>query len=516
MQSAPSAFTAEEKDTVRYVAQSTRVAWKKGTIASIKYFTIGSSMIGGNDLIGTGNESALANWRRYQFFDESTKTLGLSYERTLSMPLGGLSLARADVRLDNTSGRYLPDYMGGNSELFTSILPRRPMAIDAGFNIGGVNILLPQFIGITDKSPLIDTRSRQAELSAIDFMGFLENKAVDESTIYTSQRSDQILDNLLNSKLGIATADYVLDQGLNTIPFAIIESGQKLNDFINKIVSAEMGHFFQDEFGIMRFWNRQHWDSGQFTSVQLALHTAEVIEDTAPTDDHLVNVVEVKANPRAKSTNTTIFTLSGTVELQPGDNEVFVDFANPVLATDTPTRVANANSDGSGTNDTSNVTLKSSSVFTRAAKYIYTNSTGRTSYLTTLGITGRWATERYPEGIFHRAQDDSSVTAYEERVLAVENDYIQDRTWAMSLANLIFSQLAEPETIRNITIKAKPRLQFGDLLSWQNRNYRVFGIKTRLDPSDGFLQDLMLVKRDTVNYFKIGISLIGGADRIAP
>lgn len=516
MQSVSVAFTAEEKDSARYIGKSVRVAWKKGIIPSITFFTIGSSSIGGTDLIGSGSESVLTNWRRYQYFDESANVLDIGYERTLSMPLGGVSLARADIKFGNTSGRYLPEAMGGNGELFTAMLPRRPLLVDAGFEIDGVDSLLPQFVGITDKSPRIDIRQREMDLSAVDFLGFLENRAVDETSIYTSQRVDQILDDLLHNKLGVATADYTLDQGLNTIPFAIIEAGQKLNDFINKLVSAEVGHFFQDEFGTMRFWNRQHWDSGLFTSTQLAIHTAEVIEDISPTDAHLINVVEVKANPRAKSSNTTMFTLSGTIELQPGDNEIFVDFENPILSANTPSHTANSSSDGSGTNDTSNVTLKARSVFTRAAKYIYTNNTGRTSYITALTINGRWATPRYEGGIFHRSQDDSSVTAYEERVLAIENDYIQDRTSAMSLASLIFLQLSEPEFIREITIRAKPRLQIGDQVSWQRRPYRIFSIKARLNPSVGFLQDLTLVKRDVVNYFKIGISLIGGPDRIAP
>lgn len=519
MQSTSAAFTVEEKNKVRLIADSVRVAWKKGLIPGITLFTIGTSTIGGTDVIGGTDEGVLTAWRQYQYLDESDRVLNLDYERMLNMPIGGLNIARADVGLDNTSGRFTPRDMGGSGEMFTAMLPRRPIAIDAGFRIGSkgkTSELLPQFIGVTDRSPSVNMRQRKVDLSAIDFIGFLENKAVDETAIYTSQRVDEIIDDLFKNKLDIATADYDLDQGIQAIPFAVIESGEKVNAFVNQIVAAEMGNFFQDETGIMRFWNRQHWDSGVYTASRLSIYTADVLEDIAPTDDHLVNVVEIKANPRKKTSGATLFTLSGSIELQPGDNEVFVDFSNPVIAADAPTWTTNSAADGSGVNDTTSTTLKSSSVFVRTAKYVFSNNTGRTSFLTVLGVTGRWATLQYTEGIFHREQDSSSVTAYEERVLSIQNDYIQDRTWAMSLSSLIFSQLSEPELIRNLTIRAKPRLQLGDLISYQGRSWRIFGIKSQLDASTGFIQELQLVKRDIVNYFRIGISQIGGPDRIAP
>lgn len=135
-------------------------------------------------------------------------------------------------------------------------------------------------------------------------------------------------------------------------------------------------------------------------------------------------------------------------------------------------------------------------------------------YLTQLQITGRPA--KVYDDIYYRQEDDSSVTAYEERPYIIENDYIQSGSWAESFAQMVLNDYAEPENLQEITIRAIPELQMGDLISWQGRYWRIFGIKSRIDKSIGFVQDLSMLQRTITTYFRIGISTIGGADKIAP
>jgi hypothetical protein len=81
---------------------------------------------------------------------------------------------------------------------------------------------------------------------------------------------------------------------------------------------------------------------------------------------------------------------------------------------------------------------------------------------------------------------------------------------------MILNDFASPENLQKIVIKAIPELQMGDLISWQGRYWRIYDIKTTLDPSAGFIQELMLLQRTITTYFRIGISTIGGSDQIAP
>lgn len=512
MLSASSAFTAEAKDVTRKIAQSVSVAWKKDYRPGIVFFTIGVSTIGGADIINSGGGVQSA-WNQYLFEDESDNLLSLDYERALQLPQGGVSKALAGVNFDNTSGRYTPRFMGGSSALFTAVnKPMRPMIINAGFEISGVDETVPQFVGVT-KVPEIDQRNRDMSIQATDFLEFLANRYVDNTAIYTGVRSDELIETLLQGQ-SLATSQYDLDVGINRLSFALIEKGSRLMDVLNKIVQAEYGHLYQDEEGVIRFENRQHWDSAPHTTVQQVIYTADVINSEYPGDDHIINVVEINTDLRSKQPNQVIFSLGSTLFMPPGDSTLFVDFADPILEADTPVYVANSAEDGTGIDKTSSVIVKSSDVFAQAAKYVLTNVGTSNIYITSFTVNGRPA-KVYSE-LYYRAGDDSSVTAFEERPLVINNDYIQDQSWAASLAQLILNDFSDPENLQTITIRARPQLQLGDLISWQSRDWRIFGIKTQINPGIGFVQELQLLQRTIQSYFRIGISTIEGSDRIAP
>ena len=514
MQSVVAGFTAEERDLTRKPVAGLNVAWKKVFKSTIRLFTIGVSTIGGTDVIASSG-GVNSDWNKYTFEDESAYLINLSYEQELNQPTGGLSKKIADMTLDNTSGRFTPRYAGGSSALFTAVSkPRRPLVINAGFNFNGIDNKIPQFVGLTSKPPKIDSRSRSVQLQALDFSDFISNQYVDQEAMFTDYRTDQILEQALISG-GYSTSQYSLDYGINKVPFAEFKSGDKFGDVINKLVEAENGYFYQDESGVLRFENRQHWDSSPYTQVQRIINTHQVIEARTPNTDHLINVVEVKAKPRSKQVNQLVFTLSGTKELPAlTDTEIFVQFDDPMLALDNPVYIANTISDGSGTDVSSSIQLKSYSKFARAAKIVLRNNTSATAFVTSLTIYGRPA--KVSKEIYTRVKDDSSITAYEERPFVIDNEYIGSDSWANSFGQMVLNDYSEPENLQELVIRALPELQLGDLISWQGRYWRVYGIKTNIDPNDGFVQTLKLLQRTITSYFRIGISTIGGSDKIAP
>lgn len=509
----PTGFTAEEKDPVRKIVGSVQVSWKKQLNSAARLFTIGVSAIGGVDTIASAGEIT-SDWNQYYYFDESTNLLGMNYERKLNQPIGGITQAVAEVNLGNISGRYTPRYMGGNSELFTALLPRRPIILNAGFNYNGVDQMIPQFVGVTTKNPETALRDHKTKLEAADFVNFLSNRFVDNETMFTGLRSDQVIETIL-SRLGFATAQYNLDPGINVIPFGLFKKGQKFSEIINQITQAEYANFYQDEEGKLRFENRQHWDSSPYTQVQRVLSTSMVIDAKAPNLDHIINVVEVKAKPRAKQPNQLVWKLSSSIEVAASSTITqFIEFDDPMLSVDAPVFVGNTQSDGNGTDATSSLSV-GIYAFTTSAKLTITNSSSSPVFITAMTLYGRPA--KVINDIYYRQEDDSSVTAYEERPYVIENDYIQSESWAESFAQMILNDYAEPENLQEVTIRAIPELQMGDLISWQGRYWRIFGIKSRIDPSVGFVQDLTMLQRTINQYFRIGISTIGSStDVIAP
>lgn len=439
------------------------------------------------------------------------------------MPTGGLTKALAEATLDNTSGRFTPRYMGGTSELFTSILPQRPIIINAGFNYDGVDHVIPQFSGILSKQPRVSVRDRILELQATDYTEFFENRYLDQEVMFTGQRTDQVLEYLAD-QLGMNTAQYEFDPGINVIPFGLFEKGTQFKDIVNKLVQAENGNFYQDESGIFRFDNRQHWDSAPYTQVQSILLTGQVIEAEAPSDDHLINVVEIRSTLRQKQPSQTIFNLPTLTSIEipaSGSLEQFFEFQDPVLDLTQPTvggansyYVANTASDESGSDITNDVSVQNLGTFAKAVKYRFRNNNTQAAFVTQFVLAGRIA--KQTGDLYYREKDDSSVTAFQERVLNIENDYIQNESWAASYARMILNDFSDIENLQRITIRAIPELQLGDLVSWQGRYWRIFDIKSTLDPSTGFVQELTMLQRTITSYFRVGISTIGGSDKIAP
>jgi len=465
-QDVSAAWTAEEKDAYRSIAHSFLASWHKESTLGAVTFTIGVSLIGGDDIIGI-NPGTVGSPGIYRYFDESDYVMGLSWERGLNIPTGGLSMAMAEAKLDNTSGRFLPDYMGGISELSTAILPRRPVIINAGFNLDGVDQVIPQFSGVTDKTPKITVRDKMIDITAADYVDFFHNRYLDHEVMFTGLRTDEVYENLLVS-MGLATSQYTLDTGINIIPFGIFDRGTKYSDIFHQLAEAENGHFYQDELGIFRFENRQHWDSSPYTEVQRIITTGQVIESEQIGEDHIINVVEVKGTVLQKQPEQQIFKLAAPIQVLNDTNvEYWITFENPVLELNsTFFYEAYVNEDGTGTEITSSVQIKSYDQFTKSIKITFYN-TGADGYITDLVLYGRVV--KNTSNVYVRSADDSSVTAYEERPLAIENDYIQNESWAKSYAQMILNDYSEPENLIRLTIRAIPELQQGALISWQGR-----------------------------------------------
>lgn len=514
MQTTNAAFTAEEKDRVRKPAQNLQVSWKKESTLGNRTFTIGVSTIGGDDVIGI-NPGAIGSPGNYKYFDETDYVMRLAWERSLVFPKGGLSVALAEAELDNTSQRFTPNYLGGSGELFTAILPSRPMIIGAGFEVEGIDYTIPQFSGVMNRPPTVNTRERSVSLSAADYNNFFANRFLDQEIMFTDLRTDQVYEQLLQS-MGLATAQYSLEEGLNTIPFGLFERGTQYSQIFNDLAEAENGQFYQDESGIFRFENRHHWNNAPHSTVQKTIFTAQVIDTEAPDFDHVINTVEVKSDLIAEQINQVIYTLAEPITLAPNTTtSFFVDFGDPVTSVDTPTDYnVNTNSDGtSGTDITASVTITKIDKFARAAKIIMSNASASIGYLTELNITG--TPVKKTGDLYFREKNGISVTAYDEQLLTIENKYIQDQDWAESYALMILQDYAQPNSIQVLTIRAMPDLQVGDLIAWQGRDRRVLGIRSRYDSSQGFVQDLTTIIQSIRTYFRIGISTIGGPDAIA-
>lgn len=485
-------FASITTATVRPVRAICLIAWNR-IVNAETYAVVGSSLVGGFDIVKGSSDVSINEADSYYYFDETSKVIRLEYERHLLEPLGGASIAMADIVLDNTDLRFTPDY---NSTIGTALRPNRPMKIFIGFEVLGQVKTISIIEGLT-LQPKEDKIKRTVAITAYDFMKFLTEKP-QETTIYTEQRSDQIITDIL-ARAGVGSLNYQLDQGLNTIGFAWFEKGQTAGERIKKICEAEEAIFYQDETGILRFETRDKYSQHPYNTSVWTIEPDDIISWEQQLNSQIINRVIVKGAPRSVKGESEIWRDGIEEEVSAGSSlTIWAEFADPVSSITSPVDrtdfFAYTGAGGTGTDITDDVTIDLTS-FTKTAKLVINNGSASPAFINLLKLRGTPATVDYE--IREVYEDGDSVTNYNEHQKEIENEYIDNRKFARSMAKNLVLRHKDPTGILRLKIRGIPQLQLRDQVRVKDQdlntytNYRVIGIQGVFEPGS-FTQTLSL------------------------
>jgi len=486
-----------------------KISWLRNKDESLTFATVGTSVVDGTDII-QGQATDLTKPDYFAYDDESGYAMRLEYERIIEEPLGGLALAQADVVLDNANMRFTPGY---SPTIGMAIEPNRPMQMFLGFEVQGQDKTIPVFKGLTWR-PQEDKNNRTVTIHAFDYIQFMNTYQL-EKAIYTDQRSDQIIEDVLTT-VGYTSSQYVLDEGLNTIGFAWFDKGETAGERIRKICEAEDAHFYQDENGVLRFENRRHYTQAPHGTTQWTINKDDILQWEEDKNVDIVNRCTVIAKPRAVQDTTEIWKDGIVEELERGEQLIiWAKWEDPVTSITDPAAttdyVANTASDGSGTDTTSDITV-SVDKFTKTAKLTIQNNAGMKIYLTKLRLRGTPAT--VTSEIIHIYQDDDSIDKYERRELVIENDFIDSDEFARYLATAIVTKYKDPLKRVRVLVRGIPQIQLKDKVSCYDpdtatySDYRVTKIQGVLSPGE-MIQWLTL--REISSYEADSWALVGTA-----
>ena len=496
------------------------------TVVTSGFFTIGTSLIGGSDIIKSAG-SAVAFFDRYQYTDYTSYLVSMSVSQQIGQYPYGIMIATASVELDNSTSLFSPSY---DPTIGAYILPFRPLKLSLG--LGGES--LQQFTGFTDQ-PMHDQKNINVSFTASDALNYICNYTSQLTSPLVGQTTSQIIAACL-AEVGFTSSQYVLDASLQQPIGILVPYGQRWGDLLQYLCEAEQGLLFVDEYGIIRFWNRQHFTNNTTSVWNLDWTNLENLQsETTP----IFNDVSVTATPRVVQANQMVWEQGTAVQIAVGMSYVYtIDFSDtdgslPVTTADIPvgsavgnsSYKANTASDGSGTDETGNVPITSAVL--QGSSYVLTfqNNSGTSVYLTALSVYGTPA--KVSDHISIRYTDSTSVSQYGTNpgnngyTLQIQNDYIQDSSTANALAYSLVMDYKDGRTRYLAYPTSNPAIQIGDYVQVTNTDTGIVKLLYVVGRTVGVSNHdmpftLELEERATLGYFMIGTSTIGGTDTLAP
>lgn len=518
----------------RNIGYGVLMALMRTTATGVRYFTIGQSRIGGQDMI-KGSGDFVTFFDKYRWDDVSPFVTSISVQKNIGQYPYGVIMAQADVELDNTSKKFLPNY---DTTVGSGVgLPNRPIKISVGIE----DEYMKLFVGFTTQ-PKITLNNRMVQWHAFDAFNYINGYRSTISGAFTNAPLHNVIASGMY-EMGFNSNQFIIDKSLQQNIGYLATYDRKWGDILQDGMEAEQGIMLADEGGIIRFWNRQHFLT-QSGTPRFQLSYSKM-SDLQWQNTPIINDVIVKAKPRAVQAQQKIWEATNTIELPAGaDTDYFVDFADdngplPVTSVSIPKYITTASgsqsyyatndqSDGSGNANNNYVSLLSAYSFGTTYRLSFRNTFTSTMYLPQLVIYATPA--KVTQVIEERYQDSTSIDAFGRNPsnngepITIENDLIQDKSTARSLAYTLVKEYKSPgkRYICPVAIQSDPALQIGDfgkLLvndTGEVKSVYITGVTNTIQRNGDYSQVLEVEERNIKSYFTINVSRIGGSDSIAP
>jgi len=276
-----------------------------------------------------------------------------------------------------------------------------------------------------------------------------------KSTIYTNAQYDTQISEALTLAGWTAGADIdttVSDQ----MAYHWFSDRQAITE-IQEITDAAFGLFWVSEDGVATYRSRINPDLSTQNISEADIDYNYRIRVPAPRDV-LRNKAKVYARTRTAVSNAEVWRMTDAPLIAGGTGDpIWASFTyngksvpatavtSPIATTD---YTANDNADGSGTNRTGNFTF-ATTPFSTSAKLIPTNS-GSSAYITLLKLRANIiVTDEYT---YAEYEDSDSISAYGERQIVINTDWLQDLNAANEYAQVLVGRFQNP--------RAFPRFKF--------------------------------------------------------
>ena len=527
MRQVPQQFHDMAKGDVRPHSWGLRISFDKSFDDDVTFFTLNQSQLNGGDILAPATDDFIQAWDYYDYKNYTDRVTHMSWDRTLEFPYS-VSTARADFELSNTDNYFTPN---GASPLASHILPKRPVRLLSGFR----NILVPQFVGLTQGMPDVSEQSKTALFTALDFLTQIFDMPIRETIAMRDVRTDEVLESIF-LQFGLTPQQFNLAKARNVIPFLFFERNQQTaGEVIRKLMEAEMGRLWLDEDGVIRFLPRLEISS----SAVYELNESDIVGLSVATDTQIINTVRITSRARAVQARQDVFKTTDDIDLRgvipaSGSRLYYASLEDPCLTVEAPTIGQQSGVSWfipktmDSTTIVSGVTVTDTELRTNTYVIEFTNANNfpiRISDMQLFGEPAKIINPNDPENIFEyppsieKYEVQPAAGAGEEGGLVIENSFIQTFSQAQSLAVTILDDYAEYASIVDCEIKGNHALQLGDIVELNYKqytgDYRIIGMSQSLTLGR-FTQNLKLRRYEQRDWFILNSSQLNGSDQLAP
>lgn len=518
MQTVSSTFSRLANGGVRPISWALRMSFDKSFDDSAVFFTLDTSTLDSVDMLSPSDNNPLQEWDFYEYTDYNDRIINIGWSRYIDFPYS-VTAATADLKLNNYDDYFTPN---SSSPIEQYILPKRPLRILMGFN----NINIPQFVGMTETIPRIDRQSKTADFHALDFLSEIFSMPINETIAMSDVTTDVVLAALLE-QFGLTPSQYSLAKGRNVIPFLFFEKGSNAGDVIRLLMQAEMGSLWLNELGIVVFEERLQRDQ---TPV-MTFDDSNVISITTTAEDEIINYVRIISDIRVVQDFQPIWSKSssgGSNEkiIVPASStlEVVADLSDPALDTVVAPVIGVATNTSwftaktmAGGDVSSNISVTSAELKTNTYTMTFTNNNPYPVEIYEAEVWGEPA--KVVDSITYELKDDVSIAKYGEKVLEIDNNFIQSEENCDALAYTILDAYSGYAGMLEMSVKGNPALELGDIIHVgsgdYNDDYKIVSIVNALQ-SGNYQQTIKARHYTARDWFFLDESILNGTSVLAP
>lgn len=467
-----------------------RISFDKSFDDSITFGKYDVSTYDGGDLYAPVGDDEINFWDYYKYLDYTNRLTKMEWTREMEFPYS-VSAAQADFSMNNTDDFFTP---GSGSAIENYILPKRPVRLLAGYD--GTNT--QQFVGITEKAPVLNDDDKSASFHATDFLTEIFALSLTGIIAMENARTDEVLSAILD-QFDIDPSSYVFTKARNIIPFVFFDTDKNAGNAIRELMQAEGGHLWIDELGIIRFETRLP----DVESPVMLLDDSNVISLSQSGDIGIINQIKITSDVRTVRDFQKIksnFEDGDTVDIengftiQPGDSvPYYMDLDDPCLYINAP--VLGEQTDTSwftavnlAGESVGSVVVTGTALHTNQYVTFMRNDNPFPVIIDRFELWGRPA--RINNTIKYLAKDQDSIDKYELQALGgdegIANNFFGSYSNCESFAQTIIDAYGDFNPTIEAEIVGDYSLQLGDVVSLDARlnddQYRITAITTQVYP----------------------------------